>query len=252
MEIDQALAYFRQPAVVDHYSQAANRIGLWRSETLIFTRLFQPEQSILELGCGAGRIAIGLWELGYKRVLATDASREMVAETRRINQVLEYGVPAHVEDATALSFSDNEFDGAIFGFNGLMQIPGRARRAQAMAEVARVIKPGSWFVFTGHDRSHHGRKRFWQEEAALWRKGLQHPQIEEFGDLYYEGEEGGLMYIHAADSAEVTADLEAAGFRVDVSVLRSEICTEPEHIRDFSDDTRFWIAQKLPAAPAVS
>lgn len=246
MEISQALAYFRQPQVVEHYSQAANRVGLWRSETRIFTRLFSPEQSILELGCGAGRIAFGLWELDYKRVLATDASREMVAEARRINHVLEYGVPVHVADATRLQFSDNEFDGAIFGFNGLMQIPGRARRLQAMREIGRVIKPGSWFVFTGHDRSHHGRSKFWKEEANLWLKGLQHPDIEEFGDLYYQGEEGGHMYIHAADSGEVREDLQAAGFRVEVSVLRSEICTEPDYVRDFSDDTRFWVAQKLP------
>lgn len=249
MEIPQALAYFRQQQVVEHYSQAANRVGLWRSETRIFTRLFTPEQSILELGCGAGRIAFGLWELGYKRVLATDASREMVTEARRINHVLEYGVPVHVEDATRLSFTDNEFDGAIFGFNGLMQIPGRARRAQAMQEVCRVIKPGGWFVFTGHDRNHHGRKKFWKDEANLWRKGRQHPDIEEFGDLYYQGEEGGYMFIHAADSQEVQEDLEAAGFRVEVNILRSEICSEPEHVREFSDDTRFWVAQKPPTAP---
>lgn len=253
MEIRQALEYFRQPGVVEHYSQAANRIGLWRSEARIFTRLFAPEQSLLELGCGAGRIAFGLWELGYRHLLATDASREMVAEARRINMVMEYGVAVAVQDATRLSFSDNEFDGAIFGFNGLMQIPGRARRAQAMREICRVIKPGSWFVFTGHDRGHHGRKSFWKTEADYWRKGMQNPDIDEFGDLYYEGEQcESNMYIHAADSAQVREDLEAAGFRVEASVLRSEICTEPEHVREFSDDTRFWVAQKLPVGEAAA
>ncbi len=244
MEIAEAQTYFRQTTVVDHYSRAVARVGLWNSEEKIFQRLFQPEQSLLELGCGAGRIAIGLWELNYRHVLGTDYCPEMVAEARRINQVLEYGVPFQQADATHLPFDDEQFDGAIFGFNGLMQIPGRSNRQRAMFEIARVIKPGSWFVFTGHDRNRHGRKSFWKEEHKLWVKGRQNPMIEEFGDLYYEADEGYWMYIHAADSAEVQADLEQAGFRVDVSALRSEICMEPAEVREFSDDTRFWIAQK--------
>ncbi|WP_309385340.1 class I SAM-dependent methyltransferase [Cerasicoccus frondis] len=245
MEIAEAQTYFQQAPVVDHYARAVSRVGLWKSEELIFKRIFQPEQSILELGCGAGRIGIGLWELGYRRVLATDYCQEMVAEARRINQVLEYGLPVQQADATNLQFADGEFDGAIFGFNGLMQIPGRENRLRAMHEISRVLKPGAWFTFTGHDRNRHGRKSFWREESKRWVKGRQNPMIQEFGDLYYEGDEGYWMYIHAADSQEVQADLEAAGFRVDVSALRSEICMEPAEVREFSDDTRFWVVQKL-------
>src|SRR5690606_31825542 len=120
-------------------------------------------------------------------------------------------------------------------------IPGRANRQQAMKEAARVIQPGGWFVFTGHDRNRHGRKSFWRAESKLWQKGRQHPQVQEFGDLYYEADAGYWMFIHAADSNEVRADLAEAGFRVDVTALRSEICMEPPEVRDFSDDTRFWI-----------
>ncbi|GHC10269.1 class I SAM-dependent methyltransferase [Cerasicoccus arenae] len=250
MEIAEAQTYFQQTEVVDHYAHAVSRVGLWVSEERIFRRVFKPEDSILELGCGAGRIAFGLWELEYRRVMATDYCAEMVAEARRINQVLEYGVPIQRADATRLPFSDGEFDGAIFGFNGLMQIPGRANRQRAIQEISRVIKPSGWFVFTGHDRNRHGRKSFWRDESKLWQKGRQHPQVKEFGDLYYEGDEGYWMYIHAADSSEVQADLEAAGFRVDASALRSEICMEPAEVRDFSDDTRFWIAQKNADSPA--
>lgn len=245
MEIADAQTFFRQAEVVEHYALAVSRVGLWVSEERIFQRVFKPEDSILELGCGAGRISFGLWELDYRRVLATDYCPEMVAEARRINQALEYGVPFQQADATKLPFDDGQFDGAIFGFNGLMQIPGRENRQQAMREVSRVLKPGGWFVFTGHDRNRHGRRRFWKDEAKLWQKGLQHPQVQEFGDLYYEADAGYWMFIHAADSKDVQADLEAAGFRVDATALRSEICVEPPEVRDFSDDTRFWIVQKV-------
>ncbi len=244
MEIAEAQTFFRQKEVVEHYARAVGRVGLWVSEKRIFQQIFQPESSILELGCGAGRIALGLWELGYCNVLATDYCREMVAEASRINEVLEYGVQFQQADATELPFEDAQFDGAIFGFNGMMQIPGRTNRQRAMGEVARVLKPGGWFVFTGHDRNRHGRRSFWKEEGKLWRKGLQHPQISEFGDLFYESDGGYWMFIHAADSREVQSDLEAVGFEVVQSALRSEICMEPPEVRDFSDDTRFWIVRK--------
>ena len=123
MDADHVKAYYNQPGVVTDYAQAVSRIGLWRSEEKIFKRLFKPEQTLLELGCGTGRIAFGLWELGYKHLLGVDLARDMVEEARRINKVLEYGVSFRVGDATKLSYGDGEFDGAIFGFNGLMTIP---------------------------------------------------------------------------------------------------------------------------------
>ena len=76
----------------------------------------------------------------------------MVAEARRINETFEYGIFFHHGDATALDYEDETYDGAIFGFNGLMQIPGRENRRRAMREIFRVLVPGSWFVFTTHDR----------------------------------------------------------------------------------------------------
>ena len=72
MEAEEVRAYFDSENVVNHYSQAAINIGLWASEEIILTHLFKLKDSLLELGCGAGRVAIGLYELGYFNVLATD------------------------------------------------------------------------------------------------------------------------------------------------------------------------------------
>ncbi|MBC2595381.1 class I SAM-dependent methyltransferase [Ruficoccus amylovorans] len=249
MEVETARKYFCQSQVVDHYAQAANRVGLWVSEEKIFTRLFNWDDSLLELGCGAGRIAIGLWEIGYRRITAVDYSREMVAEARRINEGFEYGVFFHHGDATRLKYEDETYEGAIFGFNGLMQIPGRENRRRAMREIHRVLVPGSWFVFTTHDRDSHWRKSFWREQKQLWNEGRQHPDLEMFGDLYYEAPEGGMMFIHTPTCEEIREDLKAAGFRVEADTLRHQIANEPPVVRDFADECRFWVAQKPGHAP---
>lgn len=243
MNIPEVQAYFDAPAVVAHYAQAASEVGLWRSEEKVFTRLFPLEQSLLELGCGAGRVAIGLHELGYRNVLATDLSREMVARARHLAKMLEYSIPFRVGDATDLEFEDGVFDGAIFAFNGLMQIPSEAGRERALAEVLRVLRPGSWFVFTTHDRERSPHQAFWRAERARWDAGQQSEGLEVFGDRA-EATEDGLHFMHVPTQAEMTMLLEAVGFRLEATVMRSELAREPAEVEGFSDDCRFWVVQK--------
>jgi len=242
MDAAAVKAYYSQPGVVTDYAQAVSRIGLWRSEEKIFKRLFQPEQTLLELGCGAGRIAFGLWELGYKHLLGVDLARDMVEEARRINRVLEYGVSFRVADATKLSFGDGEFDGAIFGFNGLMTIPRREHRRAALREIRRVLRPGAWFAFTTHNRVSEKYRDFWIAEEQRWQEGKQAPGLDEFGDRILESPHGAL-FIHIPIREEILEDLAATGWRYEVDALRAEIANEPDLVRVFGDDCRFWIAQ---------
>lgn len=235
--------HFSDPRAVEHYARAAANIGLWISEEKVFQQLFKREESLLDLGCGAGRIAIGLWELGYKRLLGVDFSREMVEKARHLARLLEYGIPFRVGDATALDFDNDSFDGAIFGFNGFMQIPGRGRRQKALAEVLRVVRTGGYFVFTTHDRNNPRQKKFWQEEAERWAAGEQDPRLVEFGDRYHEAPVG-CTFMHIPTREEVLEDLAAAGWVHKQDFRRAEMAKEPDDVREFSDECRFWIAQK--------
>ncbi|TVP76377.1 MAG: class I SAM-dependent methyltransferase [Puniceicoccaceae bacterium] len=244
MDAEKIKAHFDSPAVVAQYAQAAVDVGLWRSEEKILTRLFKPEDSLLELGCGAGRIAIGLHELGYHNVLATDYSRAMVERARHLAKMLEYAIPIHVCDATDLEFEAGVFDGAIFGFNGLMQIPGRCGREQALKEIHRVLRPGAWFVLTTHDRERSPHQAYWAAEKARWQSGTQNAELEVFGDRA-EALESGLHFMHVPTQGEMIELFERAGFRVEVSVMRSELAHEPAAVEAFADDCRFWVLQTL-------
>ena len=234
---------FRQDSVVSHYESAAVEIGLWRSEEVIFRRVFSVEQTVLELGCGCGRIALGMWELGYRRILATDFSKEMITAARRLAKKLGYAVPLRVADATCLGFEDGMFDGVIFGFNGLMQIPGVDGRERALREMRRVIRPGGRAVFTTHDRLSGNSDGFWAEERARWDSGLQDPRLVEFGDRLV-GESHGQVYIHIPTRDEVLRSLRETGWELVDDAMRSEITTESPTVHSFSADCRFWIVQR--------
>ncbi len=236
--------YYRDPVAVQHYRDAAARLGLWASEEIVFTQVFDRGETLLDCGCGAGRIAFGLWELGYRHLLGIDFSREMILEARRMARLLEYGIGFRVADATRLPFEAGAFDGAIFGFNGLMQIPLRSNRRTAMTEIATTVRPGGYFVFTTHDRGLKRYKDLWTEERRVWERGAQSEHLLEFGDRHFECEQG-TIFMHIPDQIEVREDLAATGFELVESHLRSNLASESAEVRDFSDECRFWITKRV-------
>lgn len=243
MENQTVQEYFNSDVVVSHYEQAARLIGLWESEEKIFVRLFKKEDSILELGCGAGRIAMGLYELGYKNILATDFAKNMVKKARYLAKVLNYAIPIRQCDALVLEFEDSVFEGVIFGFNGLMQIPKKEQRAKAIEEMFRVLKPGGFAVFTSHLRSFNKHKRFWEKEKALWKKNKQNLALDDFGDRF-EATDMGDLYIHVPDRNEIEKVVKSIGFKIEALVPRSVIANESPEVREFSDECVFWVLRK--------
>jgi len=130
------------------YTSRRGKFEVW-AEVLQQLKL-RGDERILDLGCGRGAVlllAAGHLTTGravgvdiWKR---TDQSGNDAEATRR-NAVAE-GVADRVEietaDMTALPFEDGTFDLVVSNV-ALHNVKGRAGRCRALAEAARVLRPG--------------------------------------------------------------------------------------------------------------
>jgi ubiquinone/menaquinone biosynthesis C-methylase UbiE len=102
----------------------------FREKLLRLARL-GPGESVLDVGCGTGTLAIAARRVAGAagRVYGIDASPEMIARAKR-----------KATKAQALPFPDAQFD-AVLATVMLHHLPSKVR-AQAVVEMRRVLKPG--------------------------------------------------------------------------------------------------------------
>ena len=243
---------FNDPVAVIHYARAAHHLGLWASERTLIERYFtDPAAPLLEAGCGAGRATLGLWDAGYQNLTAFDFATELLDQARSLAAARAAAAIHFVHaDATALKkchlIGDTAYGGALFLFNGLMQIPGRENRRAALRGLQELCRPGAPLLFTTHDREQNQVERaLWRLEALRWERGEQDPRLLEFGDRYFEEAGTGRTFMHLPDRAEILADLSATGWTHTYDALRKVVAKESRAVRDFSDECRFWVAHKI-------
>jgi ubiquinone/menaquinone biosynthesis C-methylase UbiE len=109
-----------------------------------------PESSVLEIGCGAGRLTVELARRGL-RVDAVDASTAMVDSTaaRTTEAGLSEQVSVGVADVHALPFEASSFDLVV----AVGVIPWLHSPGEAIAEMARVLRPGGQLILTADNRA---------------------------------------------------------------------------------------------------
>ena len=274
---------FNDIAAVLHYTRAAHFLGLWESERLLIERYFTDRSApLLEAGCGAGRVTLGLWHLGYTNLTAFDFAAELLDQARslaaeRAADAIRFlsADATRLENCNPLGYTSQNlpdfpsnarqtdqsiecnplgytqpeaegggFAGVLFMFNGLMQIPGRENRRAALRGLHSVGRPGAPLLFTTHDRNSSLLERsHWRAEAARWERGDRDPRLVEFGDRYFE-DQNGRTFMHLPDRTEILEDLVATGWRHEFDALRRELAWESAAVRDFSDECRFWVARK--------
>jgi SAM-dependent methyltransferase len=113
-------------------------------ETALSTVAPRATDVFLDVATGPGRLALALAPR-VARVVAIDFAEAMIAVLREnVARAGVGNVQSHVMDATALSFEDSTFDGAISMFGWFLL----ADRARGLREMHRVLRPGGRLLVT--------------------------------------------------------------------------------------------------------
>ncbi len=98
--------------------------------------------NVLEKGPGPG-VTTALLQPRVERLTCVEIDRGFADSLSR--RMRGTNVPVLHQDATAMSFPDSSFDGAL-SFTMLHHVPSAALQDRLLAEVARVLRPGGTFA----------------------------------------------------------------------------------------------------------
>jgi SAM-dependent methyltransferase len=156
---------FTPPKRADVTQQAINTRVYSRSETVGYyarhAEILPTESSVviryrdeimarpvLDLGCGAGRLAAYL-QLLAPRYVGVDVSPHMIAHCRRRFPALSW-VQGDMRELARIA------DGSVgvaFAVSNLIDAVGHDDRLRVLAQVRRVLVPGGLFLFSTHNRN---------------------------------------------------------------------------------------------------
>jgi ubiquinone/menaquinone biosynthesis C-methylase UbiE len=148
----------------------------FREKLLRFARL-QPGETVLDVGCGTGSLAIAAkMQVGPAgKVCAVDASPEMLARARKKARKAGLEVTFEQAPAQALPFPDGHFN-AVLSTVILHHLP-RIGRAECAREMRRVLKPGGRVLAVDFAEPE-GEKGFLKSLPPAW-----HGMLREFVGL---------------------------------------------------------------------
>ncbi len=156
----------RWDAIRAHYAHPDLDLGLMAA-------LAEPGLRVLDVGTGRGTLLPELAAAGA-RVLALDLSLPMLRRARRTGaEATAGGVAFCCASAEALPLPDGVFDTVLCA----MVLHHLARPGRALAELARVLRPGGRLAVTSfctHDQE------WMREELAHQWLGFSGPEMEEF------------------------------------------------------------------------
>jgi ubiquinone/menaquinone biosynthesis C-methylase UbiE len=174
----------------EYYERAENRLafrpdaGLDDAEIALTERFLPAAGTVLDLGCGNGRVALALAARGFE-VEGLDISPSMIDEARAAATAA--GVNAHfrVGDAVSLPQGENALAAVVFACNGIGHLT-REGKVACLVELHRVLRPGGIALLSM--RTPYALNRLLPRllrNVVLPRKGLR-PDEESAGDLYVQ------------------------------------------------------------------
>ncbi|HKQ62212.1 MAG TPA: class I SAM-dependent methyltransferase [Candidatus Polarisedimenticolaceae bacterium] len=131
------------------YDAEAEVIGreteLLPEEQVLLERHLAPGRRLLDVGCGAGREAIGFARAGIE-VVGIDVAPAMIALARERAGRAELAIEFAVAEPLTLPADTRPFHAIYFSPGIYSHIPGKERRVRTMARLRDLLAPGGFIV----------------------------------------------------------------------------------------------------------
>ena len=166
----------------------------WEQSVLKF---FPSGAKILDIGCGLGREAFALSDLGYD-IVGIDISKEVISQVKQLSADRGYHIPFYEYEGEHLDFPAGSFDVVLIWAQTFGLLYGNECKKSYLAECKRVLKKGGLCSFSTHDykflREHYpncldGQKFFPYANAEIYWEAF------ETGDLIQFAKQVGLDVI---------------------------------------------------------
>ena len=233
------LKYFNQKEQLEFYTKAVN-LGLWNAEKQAFLNYVDKSASILDIGCGTGRIAYGLYRLGYHNVSGVDFCKKEIEIARQItNKNIKY----YVGDISRIKLPET-YDTAIMGFNIIVMLPFY-KRNRAIKNIYRHLNSNAILILSTDNRrkdSHYSE--LWAKTLEAWKKGNKDSRLRKFGEVIYKTDQGEMFFWHPTDEEFVEFVVNNGFIILDDYDINTKY-KETDEVLQFAGDNHIWVCRKV-------
>lgn len=123
------------------------RLKIWEQSVV---KLFPHNAQILDIGCGMGREAFALSDMGFS-VTGIDISGEVIRQVIKLSLQNGYNIPFAIYDGRTLPFGEASFDVIIIWAQTFGLLYGNEYKYHFINECKRVLKKDGLLSFSGHE-----------------------------------------------------------------------------------------------------
>jgi len=206
--------------------------GLSKPEWAIIKKYSDCHDRVMDIGCGTGRVCMGLENVGYKNLVGVDVSERMICLASQ-NVLPESTIRFERLDIIHEEPSLKDFKLAL-AFHGISPIPNRLDRIKALKNISRLLVADGIVILSTFLRC--DQDEFWRLERERWQNKLQDKRLVDYGDRIIN-KEGVEIFIHIPSKKDFTELIEEAGY----SLLE---CIEWDQLLEEGQDQEVHKAQR--------